>query len=297
MKVKFFLAAFLVFAGNMVYSQLNSNVYVVDTVTKLPVPFVSIQFVDTNIGMYTNDLGFFSRPTEKKIQLSCVGYFSKLLELDNSTDTLFMLPQIYNLPEVVISPVKNKKTIMLGYFNAKHSFSYSQSSGKELAVFIANVQGKDFLLKDVVLRIDRRKVVLRDFDFVSVFKLNIYRSGTRKEIGSLINTKDLIYSSEILEKKTIINLSDLNIIVPKDGIYIGIEWVGTLRRPSSELYIESKNSIEPFISGTFDITNSFVYERNTWGDNKWILFDKGHVYSKLAGKSNGFTPCISIVGY
>lgn len=297
MKGKKFLLALLVFTGSAVFSQSNSKIYVVDTVTKLTIPFVSIQFVGSNIGIYTNDLGFFDRPTEKMIQLSCVGYFPKLLNLDNSLDTIFMIPKIYNLPQVVIVPEKNRKPITLGYFDVKSKFSYSQSSGKELAVFISNTQNKDLLLKNVLLKIDKRKIVLHDFDFVSVFKLNIYKTGPQKEIASLINTKDLIYNSEILENKTIINLSDLNIVVPKNGIYIGIVWVGKLKKPTSELYFDSKNSIEPFISGTFDISNSIVYERNTWADNKWILFDKGHVYSKLASKSNGFTPCISIIAY
>lgn len=282
---------------NVAYSQINLEVHVIDSLTNLPIPFVSISFIDKNGGTYTNESGVFNRSYERKIQLTSVGYYTKTLVLDSSIDTLYMLPKMYNLPELIVSPAKNKQTVMLGYYNQKHNHSLSQSSGHEIAVFIANPQNKVLHIKEVVLRIDKSKRVLQDFGFISIFKLNIFKSSPEKKIGSLINTKDLLYTSDILEKKTIINLSDLNIVMPEDGIFIGIEWVGKLSKSDSELFIVSKGSVEPFIKGNTDINNSIVYIRTNWDDNKWILFDREHRFSKLTNKPNGFTPCISIIVY
>lgn len=297
MKQQILLFAFVALSVNTVFSQIISKVYVVDTLTRLPIPFASIQYLERNYGTYTNDLGEFKRTKEKKIQISCVGYYSKTVELVGNEDTISLKPKIYTLKEITITPGKAEKLLMLGYSNLKSEGSLAQMPGTEIAVFIPNSQNKEKLLKSIVLRIDRRNIVLEDFAFVSVFKINIYNARNTKEIDQLINKKDLIYNSGILKRKTIIDISDLNLIIPKEGLFIGIEWVGKLNVNTHELDVSHDKSVEPFICLTFKSPNSVVFERSGLTNYSWTRVNSENWVSKLQKSSNGFTPCISITGY
>ncbi|MDR2126707.1 MAG: carboxypeptidase-like regulatory domain-containing protein, partial [Prevotellaceae bacterium] len=63
-------------------AQANRKIFVADSLTREPIEYASIVFVDTAGGTYSNAKGFFSVPNNiKQIELSSIGYNTKTMIL------------------------------------------------------------------------------------------------------------------------------------------------------------------------------------------------------------------------
>jgi len=87
--------------------------------------------------------------------------------------------------------------------------------------------------------------------------------------------------------------SKFDILMPHNGIFVSIEWVGILSS-TNELRTDYKNRTEPFVSTTFKQAKSKVYTRNKFVCMDWHLVDKNNRFSILLKKDNHYTPCIGV---
>ncbi len=114
MRLEKLLAVFLFLTPSIAFSQTNSNCdftlegYAYDRNTELPLPFVSIQVVNTNIGTTTNEEGFFKIgglcKKEYDLLFSYVGY--KTLEhhhdFHHSAVQVYLAPEEFLLESIII---------------------------------------------------------------------------------------------------------------------------------------------------------------------------------------------------
>jgi len=287
----------ILLTNSSILSQSISEIIVIDSLTRQPIPYVSIAFTVSKNGTYSNNAGIFSKPIDNSIYLSCVGYHSKYAYVSSSTDTILLTPKLYEIPEIVISKNSKPRDLEIGYAKEEPLFAKSNSSGSEIAVLISDSKGIGMHINKVVLRILKKDYALKsnNIDFTSVFMINFYNATDNMEVGEQINKDRLILNSDQLTKRTIIDVSNLNLQMSRNGVFVSIEWIGKENIQNNDLYVITENLLEPFIQTTFKVNNSVVYEKNKLTNYAWKTVDKGNPFSIMLKKENGFTPMISLI--
>ncbi|MDR1552831.1 MAG: hypothetical protein LBS69_05145 [Prevotellaceae bacterium] len=270
-----------------------------------------IVFSDTAGGTYSNGKGYFYIPVNiKQIEISSIGYNTKKMTLNKKIDTIFLSPKIYEISETKVIPAKKKrKSVELGYAEENSDFGMSYLSGDELAVYIScdNIENSYRKIKQFIFKGEKylvKKLNLDKRDFISVFKINFYRAIENKEIGDLINTEDIVFTSEVLKSKTKLDVSKYNIYMPENGIFVAVEWIGKINTETTQIIKASINDrLEPNIRMSWKIPNTIVYEKRRFvNSNTWQRVDKNNrmvkdikSLDKSLDESSYYTPLISIV--
>ncbi|MDR1984524.1 MAG: carboxypeptidase-like regulatory domain-containing protein [Prevotellaceae bacterium] len=307
----FIIIAILAFANCL--AQTDKKLFVADSITKEPVEYTCIVFTDTIGGTYSNDKGVFYIPQNiKQIEISSIGYLSKIITLQKNIDTIFLSPQVYEISEAKVSPSKKKrKPVELGYASEnKNNILFSHNrSGDEIAVYlpIGNENNIFRLMKQVIIRGETFKNRIFDgidYAAASIFKINFYRVIENKKIGEIINTEDIVFTSDILKSKTKLDVSKYNIYMPENGIFVAVEWVGRINPDTKEIIINEKGGVQPYIRAAWKIPNTVVYEKRRFiNSNTWQRVDKNHEIVKgsksflsyILKEDDIYTPLISIV--
>lgn len=294
------IIAFLFITHSLFTKSQDIKIIILDSLSNKPVSYASVCFMDKKSGTYANENGiFFTHKINQTIQISHIGYYSQIIKLPVKDNTVKLQPQTYFLNEITVRPGK-KKIDEIGYYKFKSYFNINGFSGDELAVYFANSFNSEKTINQIIIGVntDRRIKDALGVNFVSVFRVNFYSTKENStEPDSMILKKDMLFTSEILEHKTKIDISEYHLKFPVNGIFVSIEWVGIESENTKELITDSKERMEPFVSTTFEKTNTVVYERNKFSDNKWKLVDKNHKYSIALKEDNFFTPKISLSLY
>ncbi|MDR2126199.1 MAG: hypothetical protein LBP63_05160, partial [Prevotellaceae bacterium] len=258
----------------------------------------------------SNAKGFFSVPNNiKQIELSSIGYNTKTMILNRNTDTIFLSPQIYKISETRVLPSKKKrKPVELGYAKEKAKYFIGFFSGGEIATYIPlNNEDNVFrLIKKVIIRgktdnvtkitLDKTTYKVNKTGYKSVFKINFYRVTASKEIGERINTEDIVFTSEVLKSRTVLDVSKYNIYMPETGIFVAVEFVGTIDAETGEIIPVTKTGIFSVVHVSYEISNSVTFEKRKFKrerNNDWEKSVRDTVLHKEF--NNGYTPLISIV--
>ena len=116
-----------------VLAQSRMTAKVIDAVTKEPIPYVNIGFLNKGIGTVSDETGFFTLPLDKSIhsesdlvEISCIGYAKLVLPFANllrDRKTIYELkPSPIELDEIVLSAkesnvraFKEGKKVTIGY--------------------------------------------------------------------------------------------------------------------------------------------------------------------------------------
>jgi len=288
---------FIYFICSIILNAQKVTIVVVDSLTREPISYASASFIETNSGTYTNDYGVLNvDSTHNFVLISHVGYYSKKLERPFGDDTIKLRPQIYSLVKIIVKPGK-KKTEEIGYIHHKSDFVHNGFSGDELAVYFPNRFDNTKSLKELSICFDINRHIKEylGIDFVSVFKINFYsKKENSSEPDTSLLIKELVLTSNIIKPATRIDISNYNIRLPKNGLFVSVEWVGIESEKTKELITDYKGRTEPFVSTTFEKTDAIVFERNKFSSNKWTLIDKNNILCIALKKNNFFTPRISI---
>jgi hypothetical protein len=287
------------------FAQTDRKVFVADSITKEPVEYACVVFADTVGGTYSNNKGLFYIPENiKYVEISSIGYNTKVIVLQKNNDTVFLSPQIYEISEAKIIPVKQKrKSVELGYAKEKAKHFLGFLAGGEIAVYIPLIENENAyrLIKQVIVRgktdivkeikINKITYNVNKTDYTSVFKINFYRATENKEIGELMNTEDIVFTSDVLKNKTKLDVSKYNIYMPENGIFVAIEWVGTINPETEEIITILKTGIFSTVSVSYEIPNTIVYEKRKFSSSNQVW----QRVNKDSKENNIYTPLFSIV--
>lgn len=270
-------------------SYLNDNLYsqtvsiksiIIDNNTSLPLAYVNIYVLGTNKGIYSNESGIFTINIEEKDSLiiSHLGYKNLKISTKKINDTIYLIPKIEELEEVILSDNKPIKKI-IGNLKKASNFSWFLVPNQELATIVKPKSAfKNTYIDKIHIPLKKIKNLGKVFkgknglnnNKMAVFRVNIY---TIK--NNLPNTK--IWSSSpikfIKNKKEQINIDVSNLLIEfsEKGICIGVEMIGNI--DSIGNILKSKKS---FIAIKF--TNkkskdfiSIPYYKLTFSDKtKWL---------------------------
>ena len=299
--MRFFVLLFILFCAIGVHGQevlFEGHVY--DHKTKEPIPYVNLSFLNTLKGTSTDEKGhfFIDIPTpflDKQIHISSLGYKDTIVVAKNiyKMKRFDMVEESYELDEVVVSQSLGNSDVLnpISSYSLTSGFS-SSSTPWVLALYFPNIGAQKKYMEKVTVFFQKNSEFNRP---TAKFRLRIYDVDpeTKKPKTDILR-KSMVLESNVEEDFVSIDLGALNMKIPQEGIYVGVEWLfvpynwykNTLIHP-----LTNKKVIEDRFAPTFGA----VYNKNqnykamVYGMGEWTDF-------KVRSKDNtkNLIPAISV---
>jgi len=252
------------------FGQGKTQGYVLDASTKEPLPYATIGAVNKNYGCYTDTSGFFTlyfSEQKDSIKISFIGYADinttiKNLLLDSQ---ILLKPSFQDIEEVIIRSVKAKyKNIDIGYFSKKYNSLHVLGYPVNIySIYIPFPDGENELIIESI-NIAYCNSQLTDNCPIRAQILKVDKNG---KPGEVILSKNIetANSKYFRLKKATVEITDENIYLPKNGIYVAIEWIFNFK-PNNKEY--ARKEFGPYIGTTrteqSNINYLKVYNQPEW---------------------------------
>ncbi|MFT5917618.1 MAG: hypothetical protein ACJAWV_004240 [Flammeovirgaceae bacterium] len=225
MKRTFFSSLFLLLSLT-VFGQIRG--IVIDSITNEPIPYVNIWIENENIGTSSKRNGeFLLQPTtgKKMVIFSAVGYSNQRIALvsRNEKHTILMSAKSTLLQEVLVEGKRErKKKTKIGNVKAKGVKAFYGCKGQPWIIARYFPYQDSFSKTPFIKKISFFTSNNRGD---SEFNIRLYTVGEDSLPSEYLTNENIIGTAESGEKITEIDLSELYISVPKNGFFIGVEWL------------------------------------------------------------------------
>ncbi|MEA3450349.1 MAG: carboxypeptidase-like regulatory domain-containing protein [Bacteroidota bacterium] len=286
----------------LLFGQFIIKGKIVDARNNKVIPYANIWIKNANIGTTSSEKGIFSltinkSTNSKSIIISSIGFYDTIIQIKDLKPVIKLSPKDYEIPKIVVSPRKKEELIL-------NDLSKEKINGGIMNDTTPQIIGRYFpyKLKNSSFRHIKSVIIYSRDSQKGIVNIRIYSFDTSK--AAPIN--ELVHSNIIFETKISlfgkakpmeIDLSDYNLIFPKSGVLIGIEWliIPRNRYKVTTNYTDTKTKktrimYAPNLGATINKKNNmYLYK-----EGRWIKPQKGH---KLPGyKYSGlyFIPAISL---
>lgn len=191
-----------------------------DSISGEPIPYVSIWIENKSTGTSSEENGTFviNAKETNRLQFSCLGYKDTTLKI-NENGIYLLSPEIYQINEVIVFSAKRTKVNKIG------NSEFSRSSHLQGA--IPQILAKKFDYDSIVKETNFLKEIeiftkspIKD----AILKIRILEFDTITSLpGKSLVDESILVKVGKGRKKTIVDVSNQNISIPKSGIVIGIE--------------------------------------------------------------------------
>lgn len=208
-----------------------------DSLSGQPIPYVTLWVEGEQMAATTEFDGTYELPSlslGKTIVFSSVGYTKKRVTAEHA-QTVLLSPEEYLLEEVVIAGQKNTKLLEIGI--RKKSIYQAFDNGPKIETkFFPYLQAytKTKYIKKVRLQTDCR---IED----ALVKLHFFAVDEKGAPGAELLKKDLLVTVKKGVMYTTVDLSDWNLVMPKNGLFVGFEKL-LIERNKEEKTIVDPNS-------------------------------------------------------
>jgi CarboxypepD_reg-like domain len=233
------LLAFILLFNFSVFSQIKGKV--VDSFFK-PISYVNISVENENIGTTSEENGeFIIRISDKTKNLifSAIGFEKRIVKAAYVSEVVMKQSET-ELKEVVIVKKFGTKIIEIGKTEngIYQAFDNGPRIDTKFFPYLPKYKKTKFI-KQVTIQTDCK------IENAS-FKLHFYSVDSQGFPSTELLTKDFIVSVEKGVKKTFFNTNDLNLQMPKNGIFVGFE----------KLLIEKNKTEKTTFDSNSNTTNS-----------------------------------------
>lgn len=203
------------------YHALSAQIsgVVVDSLTRKPIPYVSIWVENENNGATTEENGTFAlRVSDKRhrILFSALGYRNKSV-LSADKMAVELAPAAIELSEVVLTKKYGNRQLEIGETDSSFLEAYENAPRIDVKFFPYEPRYKKTkFIKQVVLNTDCR---IEE----ALLKLHFFKVDASGLPGEELLDKDLLVSVSKGVKRTSFNLSSQNLRMPKEGLFVGFE--------------------------------------------------------------------------
>lgn len=299
------LTLLLLFASTSIYSQIKG--IVLDENNK-PIPYVNIWVENENIGTTSNEDGTFNidANAEKVLVFSAVG-FENLKTKVKAGQNVVLQVTAQQFREILIRKRTEKDKIEINKFNSKAITSFHLANNKPtiIAKFIRNssVIEKHPFLKKITFLSDCQTPTAK-------IKIRFYDIAIGGNPGEDYSNHNVIVSVKKGKRTVTLDLSDKNISIPKEGLFLAFEWmiidenkyiynytldsknvkqIGALYDPKKKIYTDGQD-YQPYI-GTLR-SNEF----STWHfiGGKWSKIIKRPENSDSKNRYTGATGDLAV---
>lgn len=295
-----FLLVSLLIAAQLNAQEVFFEGNVFDHRTKEPIPYVNLSFLNTLKGTSSDEEGHFymDLPTpflEKQVHISSLGYKDTIVTAKNVYEAkrFEMVEESFALDEVVVTQNFGNADVL----NPVNSYSISSGFSSSatpwvVALYFPNLGAQKKYVDKVTVFLKKDENFKRES---AKFRIRIY------DVDALTKkpTRDLLRKSIVLEHQmdqdyVSLDLAAFNIEMPRNGVYIGLEWLFV---PYNWYKERSVNPItnEPRVEDRFAPTISGMYTQNqnykvmVYGMGEWSDF-------KVRSRNNtkNFIPAVSL---
>ena len=196
----------------------TSKTVIVDQLTKSPIPFMVIT-TESDV-LTTDENGEIAKEKLKDIPFKIVSetYKSKIFAAGFDADTIFMEQESKLLESATVTENKNVgASYQLGYHNEMTKvfpvYGYLMGNQNVLVTHIPG-DGKKVVIEKLFIKLEK---IQKD----SMYTCLLYAVDEKQKPGELIFSYSL--RGEYLKKKDPIDISNLEIAVPKEGVFIGVK--------------------------------------------------------------------------
>jgi hypothetical protein len=288
--MKYYLILFSIYL-NSSFAQ-NNLFFVKDKTTNEPISLVAISTQKGN-GTYSNDDGSFNitNSINDTLYISHLSYKNIVLlkkDIDNLVNhTIYLTPKVIELTETIIRPSKSEK-YLLGYYKEKTFFKRVGPGGNT----------------DFSVYVNHLKNISKNIGYINKLYFDLYVDIAEKtnskvrirvfSVGLDGLPKDDILNKEIIKKidrftpNLRVDISNLNIIFPPEGVFIGLEFfcnfeIKNLKKSSSyKIKTDCPHIPTAKVSNFENIGNSY-YWTLVKGKYKWVCYSNGSEYKGLIG--------------
>lgn len=189
-----------------------------DSLTGNPISYVSIWVENENIGTTSEENGEFAitiSDKNKNLIFSALGFKKKTMKASEANE-VSLVPTALDLPEVMISNRKDKKQMEIGRRRGvAEAFDNGPRMDAKFFPFLPEYK-KTRWIKSAAVFTDSR------IDEATI-KLHLYEIDQNGFPGEEMLTKDLIVPIKRGISKTEVDLTDFNLEMPKNGIFVVVE--------------------------------------------------------------------------
>jgi hypothetical protein len=281
--------SFLLFLSISFFAQTKG--VVVDEFGK-PIPYVNIWVENENIGTTSEENGEFSiaGSANKNLIFSILGFEKRTIKASEVSNVI-MKAVSFQLDEVVIARHFETKRIEIGSISNSVLEAFDNGPRIDVKFFpYETAFKKTKFIKKVSILTDSR------IDNATV-KIHFYRADANGFPGEELLIKDYIVTIEKGVVRNGFDLTDLNLKMPKTGIFIGIEKLLILKNKLEKTIVNSntqKTSIQvifyPLVLYNYvERDYLFTYSGGKWGRQ---TNDKNQ---GSTGKIKAYEPAINLV--
>ena len=190
-----------------------------DSISGKPIPFVNIWVENEEIGTTSDFDGSFSilvKDTNKKLVFSALGFEKKRVNVTNVKEVL-LKASLIELDEVVLLNKKETKEIEIG--KTENSILQTFDNGPKIeAKFFPYQESykKTKFIKKVTIQTDSKIVE-------ATIKIHFYAVNEDGSPGEELLTKDFLVTIKQGILKNKINVSNFNLVLPTNGIFVAYE--------------------------------------------------------------------------
>jgi hypothetical protein len=255
--------------------QSHSYAKFVDKNTNKPISYCTITCSNNQTGGFSDSLGIIAIQNIincDKILVTSLGYKSEVFMVKNnpqkSKDTLlfYLTPDTLKLEEVQIAKDATKIKLVkynLGHFNSKKEvIDGTAAIGYTRALYIKNpTNNTSTKITKVLYSIHGHRNPIFDYQSAMV-RINLFRKAENSDAPGLpLINEDIIIITKKGQGQIIYDVSKYNILLPKDGVFIAIQWLGEL---TSKI---KRNSVSPSLNSHRNVEGSIVYYK--FLDKEW----------------------------
>lgn len=261
-----------------------------DSITGKSISYVNISVENENIGTTSEENGEFSIHTSVKSKIlifSAIGFEKKRVKIAEAS-IVNLKPKEYQIDEIVISKKIGTRTVEIGETNSEiyQAFDNGPKIVTKYFPYLTKYKKTKFI-KQVVVSTDSQI----DNAAIRIHFYSVDANGYPKE--ELLD-KDFIVTVNKGLKKTIFNVSEFNLRIPKNGIFVGFEKL-IIEKNKTEKIIKDFNSNTSRTQITYypfllynRVENEFLY---LISGGKWIRQENGN----LADKKLVDEPAINLI--
>ena len=259
---------------------------------KLPIPYVNIWVEGENIGTTSEEDGTFiidSNDGNKNLIFSILGFEKKTIKLSQAKEVV--LQSITNeLNEIVIVNKRETKQIEIGQVENAIFQAFENGPKIDVKYFSYNPKYKTTkYIKQVRILTDSKLET-------ASLKIHFYAVDENGLPGEKLLKKDFIVTIKKGGRNNKINVSDFNLTMPKNGIFVGFEKL-MIENNKEEKTITDPNTKATKVLRTYYPLLLYNYmDRDfnyTFSGGKWI---KETAETKgLSTKINAYQPAINLI--
>lgn len=293
MKDKRLIWIFLI-VSHFAFSQIRGVVK--DSISGEPISYVNISVENETVGTTSEADRSFSLDIkdEKVLIFSALGFETK--KLSSKSEVILLKPKVFELKEVVIEQPKFKKEIEIGNFNKPLGYHISgdlEWSNSKFFKYETTYEQTKFVKK---IKITTRSKVNN-----AKFKIRIFSVNKEGSPEDDLLYEDIIVTVKKGKRKNIIDISNLKLVFPEEGLFIAYEVLKIESNKYEFKYTEneSKKLIKKIYYAP-DFECNLVEEQNTYHNRfgKWIKLQRWHnneIGSREKYNNKVFEPAINLI--